>query len=190
MTRKDWLDFGLVVIGNEGVSGLKLERLCELAGKTRGSFYHHFEDHNEFVVALLECWQVDSAERIIDSVRHITNAREQRVALARQVVGLSSAIENAIRGWSGTDERAYAVVTIVDAARLEFLQKGIITLASESGITLTPEEAEDLAILDYGLFIGVHALKKDASPDYYFRLNELSENMLNAWMAKKSAVIL
>ncbi len=184
MTREDWLERGLAALADEGVAGLSVERLCVLAGKTRGSFYHHFKDHNEFVMAMLEHWREASTARIIAAVSGVSDPRRQRLALARQTVGLSSASENAIRGWSGTDERARRVILKVDEHRLEFLRQGIVTLAAAAGIRLSPSRARDLALLDYSLFIGVHAIKPEASPKYYLKLNKLSESMLMAWMEK------
>ncbi|HER26507.1 MAG TPA: TetR/AcrR family transcriptional regulator [Rhodospirillales bacterium] len=184
-TIETWLELGLAVLGDAGVCGLSIERICAFAGKTRGSFYHHFADHNEFVVAVLEHWQKSSTASVIAAVVNVSDSHAQRKALARQVAELSSASENAIRGWAGTDERARRVVQKVDQSRLDFLEQGIVALAAQAGIQLTGPEAQRLALLDYGLFIGIHALRPGETADYYLKLNELSENMLKAWMDKR-----
>ena len=186
LTRENWLQLALNTLESEGVDGLKVERICNLAGKTRGSFYHHFEDHNTFVIALLEYWQADSTARIIKTVAQISNPNEQRIALARQVVDLSTASENAIRGWAGTDERARKVLARVDGARLEFLQKGIDAIAQETDLKLTQREIENLAMLDYGLFIGAQAVKPEGTSEYFLQLNALSQEMLAAWMTARA----
>jgi len=186
MAREDWLVLGLGVLERQGIAGLTVESLCKNAGKTRGSFYHHFEDHNAFIVGLLEHWRRNSTERIIEIAGRIDDPHEQRRALVRQVVELSPIIETSIRGWGESDQRARAVLLKVDEARLEFLRKGIDALAQEAGVKITATEVTDLAMLNYGLYVGVHALKPGAPQNYYLKINELSEAMLAAWLEKKS----
>lgn len=184
MTRKNWLQSGLEELARAGLDGLKVERICEAVGKTRGSFYHHFKDHHAFVVALLEYWQESSTANIIKAVEGISDPCKRRAALAMRVIELSSNCENAIRGWATTDERARAIVALVDDKRLEFLQHGILEMATEMGVNISTRQAKDLAMLDYGLFIGVLALKPEGSPEYFLGLNILSEEMLVAWMER------
>ena len=45
--RDDWLALGLERLAAEGPRALRLENICAAAGRTRGSFYHHFRDHDE-----------------------------------------------------------------------------------------------------------------------------------------------
>lgn len=47
---------GYTVLAEEGVRALKVERLCQQAGVTRGSFYWHFEDIDNYRAALVESW--------------------------------------------------------------------------------------------------------------------------------------
>jgi len=44
LSIEDWLQAGYIVLAEQGVRALKVERLCRLLGVTRGSFYWHFED--------------------------------------------------------------------------------------------------------------------------------------------------
>ncbi|MCF6322141.1 MAG: TetR/AcrR family transcriptional regulator [Rhizobiaceae bacterium] len=187
MSKQDWLLLGLDVLECQGLGGLRVERLCKSAGKTRGSFYHHFVDHNAFIISLLEHWQKNSTDRIIELAGKFSDPREQRKALVQQVVELSPILETSIRGWSESDQRARAVLRKVDDARLKFLRKGIGALAREAGVELSNSEVSELAILNYGLFIGVHALKPDTSRNYYLKISELSEAMLESWLEKKAA---
>ncbi len=184
-TRDNWLQLALDALSRGGVDALKIDNICKLANKTRGSFYHHFTDHNKFIVSLLEYWHENSTALVIDAVKDISDPRQQRAELAKQIVELSATCENAIRGWAGTDERARKVVRQVDKMRLEFLQTGIVELAKEFDITLSPRQSHNLAVRDYGLFIGVLAIKPDASKDYCLQLNELSEDMLRTWLGNQ-----
>ena len=54
LSAEDWLEVGYTVLAQEGVRALKVERLCQQAGVTRGSFYWHFEDIDNYRAALVE----------------------------------------------------------------------------------------------------------------------------------------
>jgi AcrR family transcriptional regulator len=56
LSVEDWLQAGYIVLAEQGVRALKVERLCRLLGVTRGSFYWHFEDIDGYRAALVESW--------------------------------------------------------------------------------------------------------------------------------------
>jgi AcrR family transcriptional regulator len=64
LAREDWLETGLQLLGSEGEKALTIERLCQVAGRTKGSFYHHFKSYDDFVNALLEYWQSECTNQI------------------------------------------------------------------------------------------------------------------------------
>jgi AcrR family transcriptional regulator len=53
---EDWLQAGYTVLAEQGVRALKVERLCQHLGVTRGSFYWHFENMDGYRAALVESW--------------------------------------------------------------------------------------------------------------------------------------
>ncbi|MGB0506322.1 MAG: TetR/AcrR family transcriptional regulator, partial [Pikeienuella sp.] len=67
-TREDWLDFGLAQLAKEGPDALSIHPLCKAAGRTIGSFYHHFKDHAGFVDALLARWRKLNTEDVITAI--------------------------------------------------------------------------------------------------------------------------
>jgi AcrR family transcriptional regulator len=78
LTREDWLEIGLNLLGSEGEKFLTIERLCQVANRTKGSFYHHFKNRDEFINALLEYWQSEYTERIISTVEQLDDLNERR----------------------------------------------------------------------------------------------------------------
>ncbi len=65
-TRLDWLTLGVQRLSIEGPGALSLERLTAAAGRTKGSFYHHFQSRDDFLAALVEHWRetvVEAAAR-------------------------------------------------------------------------------------------------------------------------------
>lgn len=99
MTREDWLRLGLDALMENGPSALALEALAKRAGRTKGSFYHHFGGRRDFVLAMLALWREDSAETL---------------------AALNADLEAAIRKLD--DPEAVAFVAGVDEKRIEALR--------------------------------------------------------------------
>jgi AcrR family transcriptional regulator len=53
-TRTALIDAGIALFGAEGLDGPSLDAICERAGYTRGAFYVHFRDRDDFLVAVME----------------------------------------------------------------------------------------------------------------------------------------
>ncbi|MEZ4439687.1 MAG: TetR/AcrR family transcriptional regulator [Polyangiaceae bacterium] len=52
-TRNDLIDAGLALFAEQGLDGPSLDAICERAGYTRGAFYVHFRDREDFLVAAM-----------------------------------------------------------------------------------------------------------------------------------------
>ena len=53
-TREALIDAGLALFGKEGLDGPSLDAICERAGYTRGAFYVHFRDRDDFLIAVMD----------------------------------------------------------------------------------------------------------------------------------------
>lgn len=53
-TRQALIDAGADLFAAEGIDGPSLDAICEHAGYTRGAFYVHFEDRDDFLAAVME----------------------------------------------------------------------------------------------------------------------------------------
>jgi TetR/AcrR family transcriptional repressor of nem operon len=53
-TREKLLDAGAALFAKEGLDGPSLDAICERAGFTRGAFYVHFRDRDEFLAQAME----------------------------------------------------------------------------------------------------------------------------------------
>lgn len=157
LTRKDWLETGLHLLGAEGEKAVTIERLCQVANRTKGSFYHHFKNRDEFTNALLEYWQSEYTDRIILIVEQLDDLNERRRKLDRLAASLDSQIEWAIRKWSGSDERVQQALKRVDEKRINYLAKLIGELGQPDR-----EVAFELAIIEYAIFVGLQHLFPNA----------------------------
>ena len=52
LSASDWVDVGFAFLGEEGIQGIKIDRMAERLGVTKGSFYWHFKDLDDFLQAV------------------------------------------------------------------------------------------------------------------------------------------
>ena len=156
LTREDWLETGLQLLNDSGEQALTLERLCKAASRTKGSFYHHFKNHDDFIDTLLEYWQSKYTEQIITAVDRLKDSMTQRRKLDRLAANVDDRLERIIRNWSGVDERVRQTIRKVDQRRIEYLTE----LISKIG-HLDRQTANELAIIEYAAFLGLQYLFPD-----------------------------
>jgi len=53
-TRRALIEAGIELFSKEGLDAPSLDAICERAGYTRGAFYVHFRDRDDFIVAVME----------------------------------------------------------------------------------------------------------------------------------------
>ena len=64
------LDAALGVIRARGYSATRVEDVCEAAGVTKGSFFHHFESKDDLAVAAADYWSTMTGEFFADAPYH------------------------------------------------------------------------------------------------------------------------
>src|SRR6188472_2187708 len=106
LKREDWLERSLMVLAEEGLEALTIDKLCQKFAVTKGSFYHHFKHRQAFLEALLEFWEEAYTSRFIAYSQEATNPIEQLERLHALVVENFGAGENVIRAWAQSDPLA------------------------------------------------------------------------------------
>ena len=120
-TRQDWLLAGLATLGSGGVDGLKIDRMADTLGVTKGSFYHHFEGARDFEEQLVAYWAgpyLSTAAGVPDDPGACLALLD---LLMEEAYSPMTEPEIAIRNWAHRDERVRSTVEQVDAARSGFL---------------------------------------------------------------------
>lgn len=64
LTRADWLEKALQMLVESGVDAVRITRLADGLGVTRGSFYWHFQDRAALLDAMLEVWNRKNTDAI------------------------------------------------------------------------------------------------------------------------------
>jgi AcrR family transcriptional regulator len=131
LTIDDWVDAGFTLIAEEGITALKIERLCNRLAVTKGSFYWHFADIAGYRRTLIGAWSElrDEDRSHFDEMVRIS----PRERLSRMMTTLLSVrhwtLERAMREWARTDDSVAASVRAADqrilaAVRRAFLDYG------------------------------------------------------------------
>ena len=68
LQRFDWLLQALDIFIEEGIDAVRITRLADELGVTRGSFYWHFSNREDLIEALVDYWKNRNTNAIIDSV--------------------------------------------------------------------------------------------------------------------------
>ena len=64
------LDAALTVIRTKGFTATTVDELCSVAGVSKGAFFHHFKNKDEFGVAAAEFWTEATAELYANAPYH------------------------------------------------------------------------------------------------------------------------
>ncbi|WP_433803164.1 TetR/AcrR family transcriptional regulator [Actinomycetospora sp. CA-084318] len=128
-------------------AGLKLAPLCRAVGVTTGSFYHHFDGWDGFVVALLEHWETTETARLVEAASREADAGERLGLLTHLALTFPHEAEAAIRAWAHVDARVARVQRRVDDARRDVVAACVRTLRPD-------DEDDELAELAIDALIG------------------------------------
>lgn len=126
-TVQDWIDAARRMLVDEGIAGLKVDRLANRLGVTRGGFYHNFKDRDEFFDQLIQHWEESC--RFLPDEAPPAKAGEAIKWLDRLISRLIEAdgydyqFDLAVREWARGDKRAEWAVERADRDRLDTLQK-------------------------------------------------------------------
>ena len=128
LTIDDWVQAGFAILAEEGITALKIDRLCGRLAVTKGSFYWHFTDIAGYRETLIEAW---SELRDEDRSHFGETARmPPRERLSQMMSSLLSArhwtLERAMREWARTDEAVAASVRAADQRILEAVRQAFL----------------------------------------------------------------
>jgi AcrR family transcriptional regulator len=149
VTRDDYYEAGMRLLGTEGAGGLKIGTLCAELGVTTGSFYGYFGSLDGFINQFLDYWWESQTTRIAATVTDAQGAVE-RIHLVKELTSqVPHAAEGAIRSWAHTHPAVAAMQSRVDERRLEVVTELLLPVAA------SPKEARTLGIMALTLLVGL-----------------------------------
>ena len=120
---------------------------------SRGSFYWHFRDIQDFRSQLLQRWQEISTDHVIDELdaRPSDPERLRHLQVERAFSGQRK-MDQAVRSWAAQDKSVASLVASVDARRIARVAR----LLAEAGVE--GERAAHRAMFLYWAFLGQAAV--------------------------------
>jgi AcrR family transcriptional regulator len=156
--RTSWIDEGLRALGVGGPDAVRIEKLAQALGVTKGGFYWHFEDRRAFLEEMLEAWERAGVDAVIERIEG--EGGDARAKLRRLFAIASSGgdllkIELAIRDWARRDRALAKRLRRVDNRRMEYMRSLFGAFCRDD------DDVEARCVLAFSLWIGSHFMAAD-----------------------------
>ena len=124
LNQQEWLAASLEVLSREGKAKLRIEKLANKIGVTKGSFYWHFRNRKEFVKRLAEYWAWWSTEPVIEAVENVSGDASKRLLVLMEGLAVKDygKYDLAMRAWAAQEPQVARIVREVDKRRLSFVR--------------------------------------------------------------------
>mgnify|MGYP000733002821 CR=1 FL=1 len=124
LTKEDWLRAAMELLRTRGIGGVRVLPLAKELGVSRGSFYWHFEDHDDLLRCMLDWWDREMTESVIQYSEEAGGSVSKRLMLvAEDVVRFHrNRYETAVRTWAAGDKRAAKALERVFRKRLDYIK--------------------------------------------------------------------
>jgi AcrR family transcriptional regulator len=124
LSREDWLENSLTVLSRQGRAGLRIEGLSAALGVSRGSFYWHFKDRDDFVHSLLEYWYEEYSAGAPAAVGQDGGSPEERLLRLMRLVHAQDLTRHdlTMRSLATLDSQFSSIVRKTDRFRLDFIK--------------------------------------------------------------------
>jgi len=147
-SKTHWLELGQSLLKSEGPAALTLERLTEAAGKTRGSFYHHFSTRDAFLTAMIEDWQTTSLASVATRLQNEGSPDGKRRIMRGVSMEWDGAFERQLRILAAQEPLAAKLLSRVDGLRIQGLASMIALLQPDV------EDPAAFAFVQYAAIVG------------------------------------
>jgi AcrR family transcriptional regulator len=156
--RSSWIEQGLRALGIGGPDAVRVEKLAQALGVTKGGFYWHFDSRDALLDEMLDAWERVVIDEVIERVE--SGGGDGRAKL-RRLFALAGSIpemlnvELAIRDWARRDDAVAQRLKRIDHRRMEYMRP----LFTE--FCLDQAEVEVRCFIVLSVFIANHFIAAD-----------------------------
>ena len=159
--RTSWIQEGLRALGVGGPDAVRIEKLAQALGVTKGGFYWHFDDRPALLEEMLDAWERLVVDEVMERVE--AGGGDARAKLRRLFALASSSrdlmkIELAVRDWARRDKAVAKRLRRIDNRRMEYMRSLFGDFCTDE------DEVEIRCMLVMSLFIGNHFMVADHGP--------------------------
>ena len=155
--RTGWIEEGLRALGVGGLDAVRIEKLAEALGVTKGGFYSRFDDRGALLEEMLDTWERVGVDAVIE---HVEGGGGDARAKLRRLFAITSSrgqgqgelmkIELAVRDWARRDKAVAKRLRRVDNRRMEYMRSLFGAFCPDE------DEVEARCVLAFSLWIGNH----------------------------------
>ena len=136
VSAEQWLAMARQALVEEGIDAVKVDRLAQRIGVSRGGFYHHFADRGDLLDRLLADWE-RNVEFVPAGLKPdtATQALEAIDALVANLVGeerYDPQFDMAVRAWAHADAKIDRAVRRSDLRRLNAIEQFFLALGCDA----------------------------------------------------------
>jgi AcrR family transcriptional regulator len=156
--RTSWIQQGLRALGVGGPDAVRIEKLAQALGVTKGGFYWHFEDRPALLEEMLDAWERLVVDEVIDRIE--SEAGDARAKL-RRLSALAASnrdllkIELAVRDWARRDKAVAKRLGRIDNRRMEYMRALFRDFCPDK------DDVEVRCFLVFSIFIANHFIAAD-----------------------------
>lgn len=145
--KEEWLARALEALGKKGAGELTIESLARQLGVTKGSFYWHFKDRDDFFRQLIDYWDQKFTQTVIDEIAERDSPPQERLLELMRLVQKKrlDRFEMPVRAWAQQNPALAPLVRKVDRHRVEFVER----LFVEMGFNVDEADLRTRIFLSY-----------------------------------------
>ena len=126
LQRFDWLLKALEIFVEEGIDSIRITRLANELGVTRGSFYWHFQNREDLIDSLVSFWKDKNTAAITDSVEQASSLADGIFRFFETCIDNSQfdpRLDLALREWARRSTAIRELLDSEDETRIEALRQ-------------------------------------------------------------------
>jgi AcrR family transcriptional regulator len=156
--RSGWIDEGLRALASGGPDAVRIEPLARALGVTKGGFYWHFDGRRALLDEMLDTWERESVDEVIERVEREGGDARARLRRLSAIAAASDEvlrIDLAVRDWARRDKAVARRLRRIDNRRMDYLRSLFGAFRSDA------DEVEARCMLAFSLWIGNHFIAAD-----------------------------
>jgi AcrR family transcriptional regulator len=124
LSRDEWLERALDVVSRGGGAKLRIDNLVKKIGVTKGSFYWHFKNRDDFVRSLINYWHERYTLTVSDYLDDYEGSAKEKLRKLMEMVFVEQLTRHdlAIRSWAIAEPKLRVLVKRTDDHRLNYLR--------------------------------------------------------------------